>query len=150
MQNLQTALNFIQQHGITTLTTVTARDLYAGDTDAACALLFALLVHYDIFLGRRDTTQYSSDGSAAATDLLLRWIHSLSSQPPLAKVCRCEQEYRLKERRSLARLIEPLSTLFPSFQLHDFLRDWRSGEVLYALVRNFVGWILPKQLPEQV
>ena len=29
-------------------------------------------------------------------------------------------------------------------------REWRSGEVMYSLVRHFVGWALPKQAPEQV
>jgi len=35
-------------------------------------------------------------------------------------------------------------------QVRDLTREWRSGEVMYTLIRHFVGWALPKQAPEQV
>ena len=86
-------MTFIHHQGIVSAgagaATVTPLDLYAGDLDAACAILFALVIHYDVMHRHRKRgaeTMLLAD--VPASDLLLRWVRSLSPQPPLSRV-RC-------------------------------------------------------------
>lgn len=86
MENLQLGLDWMTAHGVmqgSSAADVTARELEAGDGDAACAVLLALVVHYDI-LRRGDLPLRAQEWSPS--DLLLRWVRSLSPNPPLSRV----------------------------------------------------------------
>ena len=86
MENLQLGLDWMKAHGVvqgSSVANVTARELEAADDDAACAVLLALAVHYDI-LRRGDLPLRVYEWSPS--DLLLRWVRSLSPNPPLSRV----------------------------------------------------------------
>lgn len=87
---------------------VRAEELLAGDADATCALLLALVVHYDV-LRRRDLP-HARSAEWSPSDLVLRWVRSLSPNPPLCRVRSYRRQTERGEKRDTRKMIERRQT----------------------------------------